>query len=58
MWIGSRLLKRARPEMASSMAMGLEMDRNDSSLGPETFHELGIDPKPVRQYIAEMAKPR
>lgn len=53
--IGSLLLKRAKPELASSMAMGLAMDAADSGLGPQAFTELGIEPKSVRTYIAEVA---
>ncbi len=53
--IGSLILRRAKPELASSMAMGLAMDCADSGLGPEAFAELGIQPKSVRTYIAEVA---
>ena len=52
--IGSLLLRRAKPELASSMAMGLAMDTSDSGLGPQAFAELGIQPKSVRTYIAEV----
>lgn len=51
MMIGSRILRGIRPELASSMAMGLAMDRQDSSLGPAAFAELGISPRPVSEYI-------
>ena len=53
--IGSLLLRRAKPELASSMAMGLAMDSADSGLGPQAFTELGIEPRSVRTYIAEVA---
>ncbi len=53
--IGSLVLRRAKPELASSMAMGLAMDSADSTLGPQAFAELGIQPKSVRTYIAEVA---
>jgi uncharacterized protein YbjT (DUF2867 family) len=53
--IGSVVLRRARPELASSMAMGLAMDRADSGLGPQAFGDLGIQPRSVRTYIAEVA---
>jgi len=52
--IGSLILRRAKPELASSMAMGMAMDSADSGLGPEAFAELGIQPKSVRTYIAEV----
>ena len=53
--IGSRVLRRAKPELASSMAMGLAMDSADSELGPQAFADLGIQPRPVRTYIGEVA---
>lgn len=53
--IGSLVLRRAKPELASSMAMGLAMDTADSGLGPEAFTALGLEPKSVRTYIAEVA---
>ena len=53
--IGARALWRAKPELASSMAMGLAMDSADSDLGPQLFDELGIAPRPVAAYIAELA---
>ena len=54
--IGSRMLRRAKPEVASSMAMALAMDASDSGLGPKAFVELGIQPKSVRTYIADVAQ--
>jgi uncharacterized protein YbjT (DUF2867 family) len=53
--IGSLLFRQVKPELASSMAMGLAMDRADSGLGPQAFELLGIQPKSVRTYIAELA---
>jgi uncharacterized protein YbjT (DUF2867 family) len=53
--IGSLVLRRAKPELASSMAMGLAMDTADSGLGPQAFAELGIEPRSVQTYIAEVA---
>jgi uncharacterized protein YbjT (DUF2867 family) len=54
--VGSVRMRRIRPAMASVMGMALASDRADTGLGPETFHELGIDPRPVSAYIAEVAK--
>lgn len=51
MQIGSRLLRRVRPELASSMAMSLAMDETDSGLGPAAFVALGIAPLSVMSYI-------
>jgi uncharacterized protein YbjT (DUF2867 family) len=53
--VGAAVLRRARPELASSMAMGLAMDTADSGLGPKVFTDLGIQPRSVRAYIAEVA---
>ena len=48
--------KQRKPEVASSMAMALAMDAGDSGLGPEAFVKLGIQPKSVRTYIADVAQ--
>jgi NADH dehydrogenase len=55
MRLGSRLMRRARPELASSMAMSLAMDEADSGLGPAAFVALGITPLSVVAYIEQRA---
>jgi uncharacterized protein YbjT (DUF2867 family) len=54
--VGSTVMRRFRPAMASVMGMALATDLADSGLGPEAFHELGINPRPVSAYIAEVAR--
>jgi uncharacterized protein YbjT (DUF2867 family) len=55
--VGSLLMRSVRPATASVMGMALAVDRADSGLGPDMFRELGISPRPVSTYIAEVAKP-
>ena len=54
--VGSVVLRGFRPELASSMAMGLAMDQRDSGLGPEAFKRLGIRPRPVSEHIEAVAR--
>ena len=54
--LGSRLLTRPNPALASVMGMGLAMDSADSSVGPEGFAALGITPRSVRSYLQQGAE--
>jgi uncharacterized protein YbjT (DUF2867 family) len=54
--LGSRLLTRPNPALASVMGMGLAMDSADSSVGPEGFAALGITPRSVRSYLQQSAE--
>ena len=53
--LGSRLLRRPNPTLASIMGMGLAMDSADSTVGPEAFATLGITPRSVRTYLQQRA---
>ena len=53
--LGSRLLSRPNPALASVMGFGLAMDSADSRVGPEGFAALGITPRSVRSYLQQRA---
>ena len=55
---GSLALRRIRPIPASVMAMALNADRQTEPLSAEPLRELGIEPRPVGQYIEELARSR
>jgi uncharacterized protein YbjT (DUF2867 family) len=53
---GSLALRRIRPIQASLMAMALDADRHTEPLSAEPLRELGIEPRPVGEYIDELAR--
>ena len=52
---GSALLRSARPELASVMALALYFDRNDATADAEPLRELGITPHSAVDYLGEVA---
>ena len=55
MRVGKTVARGMKPGIASIMGMALAGDVVDTTAGPEGFHALGIDPQPVRLYIAHVA---
>jgi uncharacterized protein YbjT (DUF2867 family) len=51
LWLGSRAMRRLRPELASAMAFGLALDTSTSDVGPEGFRELGIEPRSATESL-------
>ena len=49
--MGSRVLRRMRPELASAMAFGLALDTSTSDVGPQGFAAIR-DSTPIRDRIA------
>jgi uncharacterized protein YbjT (DUF2867 family) len=54
MRLGSVALRRLRPIQASLMAMALDADSQTEPLPAEPLRALGIEPRPVGDYIAEL----
>jgi uncharacterized protein YbjT (DUF2867 family) len=55
--VASLVLRRIKPATASIIGMALASDSADSTLGPEMFEELGIEPSRVSEYIGRVAAP-
>lgn len=54
--VGSRILRPFKPALASTMGMALHADRTESNATPSTLRSLGIEPRPVRAYLQELAQ--
>jgi uncharacterized protein YbjT (DUF2867 family) len=54
LWLGSRALRRLRPELASAMALGLALDTSTSDVGPERYRELGIEPRSATESLRRL----
>jgi nucleoside-diphosphate-sugar epimerase len=52
--LGSILLRRVRPGLASVMGMGLQADLRVTVVSAGPLRALGIEPRGVRSYIAEV----
>ena len=55
MLVGRTLARPIKPEIASIMGMALAGDQADTTIGPEGFERLGIEPLHVAPYLAEVA---
>ncbi len=53
--IGSRALRGVRPVLSSVMGQALAADLHDSEADDAPLRTLGVDPRPVSQYIEEVA---
>jgi NADH dehydrogenase len=53
--VGTRVLRPFRPTLASVMGMALHADSVESAASPATLRDLGIEPRPVRAYLADLA---
>jgi NADH dehydrogenase len=54
--LGSLALRQLRPPLASVMGQALAADRSDSRADDAPLRAVGIDPRPVSQYIEEVAR--
>ena len=54
--LGTRLIRRLKPGMASVMGMALSMDVDGCPVDPGTLRQLGIEPRPVTEAIAAMRR--
>jgi uncharacterized protein YbjT (DUF2867 family) len=54
--IGSVVLSRVKPALASVMGQALAADRADSRVDDQPLRELGLTPRPVTRYIEEVVR--
>lgn len=52
--LGSILLQPVKPGLASVMGMGLQADLRDTVVSDQPLRDLGIEPRGVRRYIAQL----
>jgi NADH dehydrogenase len=53
--VGSRVLARRKPELASVMGLELNADRHPPTWDAEPLRAVGVDPRPASTYIASLA---
>jgi len=53
---GSLALRRIRPVQASLMALALDADRQSEPLSAQPLRDLGIEPRPVGDYIDQLLR--
>ena len=54
--LGSRLLRRRKPALASVMGMALSSDENELPIDDRPLRELGIEPRSTTEAIERMAR--
>jgi uncharacterized protein YbjT (DUF2867 family) len=55
---GSLALKRIKPVQASLMALALDADRRVAPLSAQPLRDLGIEPRPVGDYVDDLLRGR